>query len=64
MKKLLGFLFGRAPKIFDSKGRVVHQHPDQKWKDWDNRYQMGSEFNWRNHVGMRASGERPKTSDR
>lgn len=58
MKKLIEFLFGKGPKIFDSKGRVFHDHPKEKWDQWDQRYQMGTEYNWKTHVGMR--GGNPK----
>jgi len=60
MKALLDFLFGRSPKIFDKDGQVRHDHPKSKWEQWNNRYQLGSEYNWRNHVGMKAGGETPQ----
>ena len=60
---ILDFLFGRKPKIFDKDGSVRHDLPKEKWTAWNNRYQQGTEYNWRNHTGMRAPQEptRPKT---
>ena len=51
LKKIGDFLFGRNPNIFDEKGNVKHQHPDKKWKDWENRLKSNSHYNWRNHTG-------------
>lgn len=51
---ILDFLFGKSPKIFDKDGSVRHDLPSEKWKKWDNRYQQGSEYNWRNHTGTKA----------
>jgi hypothetical protein len=59
---LLDFLFGKSPKIFDKDGRVRHELPKTKWENWNNRYQMGAEYNWRNHVGMKAGGEKRTNS--
>jgi hypothetical protein len=61
MGKILDFLFGKSPKIFDKNGQVRHIHPEKKWNDWNSRYQSGHEYNWRNHAGMRHSNKaRPK----
>lgn len=57
---ILDFLFGKSPKIFDKDGQVRHDLPKSKWENWNNRYQNGSEYNWRNHVGMKAGGESKK----
>ena len=55
MGAILDFLFGKSPKIFDKDGRVRHDLPKEKWENWNNRYHQGSEYNWRNHNGMRVS---------
>lgn len=54
---ILDFLFGKSPKIFDKDGNVRHEHPKSKWDAWNNRYQMGAEYNWRNHTGTKAGGD-------
>jgi hypothetical protein len=62
MGTILDFLFGRRPKIFDQDGTVRHNLPKEKWDQWDNRYQQGAEYNWRNHTGTKATQEAPRTS--
>lgn len=52
--KILNFLFGKDPEIFDERGRVYHKLPKKKWDDWMNRYIQGSEYNWREHTGQQA----------
>lgn len=54
INKLLDFLFGKAPKIFDADGTVRHDLPKEKWDAWAARYLRGDEYNWRNHTGTRA----------
>lgn len=54
-EKLLNFLFGKKPNIFDKNGNVRHILPNEKWDAWNNRYQQGAEYNWKNHNGMRPS---------
>jgi len=54
MKALIGILFGKEPKIFNSAGEVEHKHPKKKWDDWMNRYTSLPEFNWKNHKGTQA----------
>jgi hypothetical protein len=61
MGKILDFLFGKGPNIFTRTGEVQHNHPKKKWDDWNNRYQLGSEYNWRNHVGMKAGAQSKDT---
>jgi hypothetical protein len=57
MSKILDFLFGKSPQIFDKDGSVRHDLPKSKWEAWNNRYHQGSEYNWRNHTGMKAQGD-------
>jgi hypothetical protein len=54
MGKLLDFIFGKAPKIFDPDGTVRHNFPKEKWDAWQARYLQGEEYNWRNHAGVKA----------
>lgn len=56
--KLMGFLFGKDPQIFDKDGNVRHNLPKEKWEAWQNRYTSNPEFNWRNHTGMKAKDRR------
>ncbi len=55
MAKILDFLFGKSPKIFDKNGRVNHDLKKKQWDDWNNRYLQGREYNWRNHTGTKAN---------
>ena len=55
--KVLDFLFGKDPDIFDENGNVLHRHPKKKWDAWQNRYRTESQYNWRQHTGMGSSGK-------
>lgn len=59
MTKLLKFLFGSPPDIFDEKGQVRHKLPKSKWEAWQKRYTSSPEYNWKNHTGTKA-GSSPK----
>ena len=59
-KKVGDFLLGKSPEIFNKEGRVLHQHPTKKWSKWKERYLSGADYNWKNHTGMRARGEKSK----
>lgn len=61
MGKILDFLFGKSPKIFDKNGTVRHDLPKEKWEEWNKRYQQGQEYNWRNHKGTRGPQESTKS---
>ena len=61
MGTILDFLFGKSPKIFDKNGKVRHELKKEQWANWDNRYQQGSEYNWRNHTGTKANIDKGKT---
>jgi len=65
MSFILDMLFGKSPKIFDRDGTVRHDLPKEKWDNWNARYQQGSEYNWRNHTGMKTASaiNQPKTSN-
>lgn len=58
-KKVLDFLFGHSPDIFNEKGDVVHKLPRQKWEAWHNRTKIDPQYNWRNHTGISA-GRKPE----
>lgn len=50
MGKLLDFIFGKAPDIFDAKGGVLHKLPEERWQKWNDRFKK-NEYNWRDHKG-------------
>ena len=50
-KRLLEFLFGRSPDVFDKEGEIDLRLPDQVWTNWARRYWQ-NEFNWRRHQGV------------
>ncbi len=51
--KLMDFLFGKKPNIFNKTGKVEHQLKENAWSEWKNRYIQGKEYNWKKHSGMR-----------
>ena len=53
MKKLMDFLFGRFPKIFNKEGAVCHNLSQNRWNQWKDRYKKGHEYNWKRHKGTR-----------
>lgn len=53
MGKLLDFIFGKSPDIFDSKGNVVHKLPPDKWQAWRDRFEKNPEYDWRAHRGTK-----------
>lgn len=60
MDRVLGFLFGKDPDIFAPDGSVRHRLPKEKWEAWQNRYLTDPEYNWKNHIGMKAK-EKPSS---
>lgn len=64
MGKVLDFLFGKSPKIFDKDGTVRHDLGQKKWDDWNKRFQDNASYNWKNHTGMRGGDAPPKKSDK
>lgn len=52
--RVLDFLFGKSPDIFDDKGNVSHKLPKKRWDAWQNRMKTDPQFNWRNHTGTQA----------
>lgn len=58
LKALGDFLFGKDPDIFDENGKVRHKFTDDKWKDWNKRFNANPEYDWRKHKG-REGHEKP-----
>jgi len=58
--KILDFLFGKDPDIFDEKGNVSHKLPKKKWDAWYNRTKTDPQYNWRNHTGVAGAGVKKK----
>lgn len=50
LSKVIDFLFGKEPKIFDDRGNVVHQLPKTKWDQWQDRFRKDDNYNFRKHV--------------
>jgi len=51
---ILDFLFGKKPKInFSKQGQTYHDHSEEKWRLWKDRFEKNPEFNWKNHIGRR-----------
>jgi hypothetical protein len=57
MRKILDFLFGRDPDIFNESGRVQHKLPKSRWEAWENRFKLNPHYNWRLHTGTQAGGQ-------
>ncbi len=59
--KLMNFLFGKKPDIFNKKGQVEHQLKKESWEEWENRYKEGREYDWTQHTGCkpRTGKDRP-----
>ena len=59
LKKILSFIFGKEPSIFNKKGEVEHHFPKTKWKKWQNRIQNNPDYNWRHHLGNTSDRKGP-----
>ena len=51
--KLLNFLFGKKPDIFNKRGMVEHQLKGDSWSLWKNRYTHGRDYDWTKHSGIK-----------
>jgi hypothetical protein len=49
-KRVLWFLGGKPPEIIFDKGEVSHKLSEQKWKDWEARFEKNPAYDWRKHV--------------
>ncbi len=58
MSKIIDFLFGKEPEIFNERGQVVHKLPKKKWDAWYNRTKIDPGYNWRNHSGVSGKPKR------
>ncbi len=54
LKKILDFLFGHDPEIFDEKGQVRHRLPPKVWTQWKDRTKSSPSTNWRQHAGTKG----------
>lgn len=61
MSKILDFLFGKDPDIFNPAGKVQHKLPRARWDDWENRFKSNPLYNWRLHTGTQAGAPSPAT---
>ena len=55
VSKVLDFLFGKDPAIFNEKGEVDHKLPNKTWDNWQNKNRSNPEYNWKNHSGTKPS---------
>ena len=55
-KRIMDFLFGKKPVIYNSQGRIEHRWRGfmDRWKD---RYKRDENLNWRNHSGLHFNAE-------
>lgn len=61
MGKVLDFLFGKDPDIFNKAGKVQHKLPRSRWEAWEGRFKSNPNYNWRLHIGT-YSGGNPNSS--
>ena len=53
LQKILNFLFGKKPDIFDSKGQPFHLISKRRQK-WEDKYRVDAEYNWHDHSGFKG----------
>jgi len=58
VSKVLSFLFGKRNNIFDENGCVCHNLSNKKWEAWQQGYQSDPGYNWKNHSGRKAKGQK------
>lgn len=58
MSKLLQFLFGKSPQIFNRKGRVEHDIGKTRWNQWTERFNK-PEYDFKQHKGRDAKDTNP-----
>jgi len=61
LQKVLDFLFGKAPDIFDADGNIVHKFPPEKWQQWNDRFQKNPNYDWHHHTGTERRIQKKKT---
>ncbi len=57
-KSIGDFLFGKDPQIFDESGKVRSQLPENKWKEWADRFRGNPDYDWRDHTGQHLGSGR------
>lgn len=55
LKKLLEFIGGKNPNIFNKKGKVQHNLGDKRWQAWEEKNKSNPEYNWKQHKGRASS---------
>ena len=55
--KILNFLFGKDPDIFDDRGNVLHHFQKTKWDAWQDRFRKDSNYNFRKHVATETKSK-------
>ena len=54
IQKILEFLGGKPPKIFNKEGEVQHELGEKRWREWKERNQDNPEYNWKQHAGRNS----------
>lgn len=60
MGKILQFLFGKSPEIFNKKGFVQHDLGKKKWTDWTDRFAKNPEYDFMKHRGQSDRADKNK----
>jgi len=63
LTKVLEFLFGKSPDIFDAQGNVLHKFPPEKWQAWKDRFEKDKNYDWRHHRGTERNVTPPPTKN-
>lgn len=58
MGKILQFLFGKPPEIFNKKGSVQHKLGKKKWTDWSDRFSKDPNYDFTKHSGQSLRTEK------
>ena len=51
LKKILEFMGGKNPKIFNRKGQVEHDLGNERWSEWDAKIRTSPDYDWKRHTG-------------
>ncbi|MCX7674608.1 MAG: hypothetical protein N2Z70_02110 [Bdellovibrionaceae bacterium] len=62
MGKILDFLFGKDPDIFNAEGKVEHKLPKSYWDAWQARFRENPHYNWRLHSGQKRGQTQGKSA--
>lgn len=49
-KKILYFLGGKPPEVIFKHGQITHEHSDEKWQKWKDRFEKNPSYDFKQHV--------------